>query len=66
MTVQTSADPASKMLLGPMTFSCTQCSTTCGADFRGLVFRSIEFHCGGCGTFFKISNPAFANAKPKK
>jgi hypothetical protein len=60
VSVQTSTNPTTRMVVGPMTFNCTSCGEVCQADFRKMIFKSLDFHCSGCGTFFKITNPAFA------
>lgn len=66
-TAQTSTEPVSKMIVGPLSFTCTSCGETCKADFKKMIFKTLDFHCAGCGTFFKITNPAFTTgAKPKK
>ncbi len=61
----TSTDPNDRMIVGPMSFTCTTCGDTCHADFKGIVFRCLDFHCSGCGTFFKITNPAFSTGRRK-
>jgi late competence protein required for DNA uptake (superfamily II DNA/RNA helicase) len=60
--VRTDADPLSKMVVHKMKFTCTECNNQCTADFAGLIFKSIDFYCANCGTFFQISNNVF----PKK
>jgi hypothetical protein len=54
-----SPDPVSKLNIGPVSFHCTSCGEICQADFKKMIFRSVDFYCSGCGNFFKITNPAF-------
>ena len=61
---KTSVEPVSKLIIGPFSFTCTNCGETCNADFKNMIFKSIDFHCNSCGTFFKVANPAFT-VKPK-
>jgi transcription elongation factor Elf1 len=63
---QTSIEPISKLVIGDLSFTCTTCNEVCSTEFTKMIFRSIEFHCAKCGTFFKITNPAFVISKPKK
>ncbi len=65
-TVQTSIEPSSKMVIGPLTFTCTSCDQTCEADFKKMIFKTVDFHCVSCGTYFKITNPAFTTNIPKQ
>jgi len=66
LTGQTTPDPVAKLTVGPLTFFCTSCGETCHADFKKMIFKTVEFYCNGCGTFFKVTNPAFSNPKQKK
>lgn len=61
--IRTNPNPLSKLIVNNMKFTCTECHSQCVAEFSGLIFREIEFYCGQCGTYFKISNNAFTNTK---
>ncbi len=65
-SAQTSPEPVAKLVVGPMSFTCTNCDDTCTADFKNMIFRVVDFHCAGCGTFFRITNPAFTIKTPPK
>ena len=58
-------DPISKLIVGPLSFHCTNCNETCHADFKNMVFRTVDFYCSNCGNFYKITNPAFSGTKKK-
>lgn len=51
--------PIAKLTVGPLSFHCTNCGEICHADFKNMIFRTIDFYCSSCGNFFKITNPAF-------
>lgn len=59
------ADPATKLAVGPLSFFCSGCGEHCHADFKRMIFRTVEFYCAGCGSFVKLTNPAFAAAVPR-
>ncbi len=58
-------DPANKLFMGPVTFTCPSCSKESRADLTNMVFRSLDFYCGSCGTYYKLTNPAFTPPSPK-
>lgn len=59
----TSLDPNLRLSVGPVTFTCTCCGATTRAEFHSMVFRTLEFYCIGCGSPFRITNPAFRSKK---
>lgn len=61
ITGQTTPDPIAKLTVGPLSFHCTNCSEECRADFKKMIFRTIDFYCANCGNFFKVTNPGFTN-----
>ena len=61
----TNPDPNLRLSVGPVAFTCTSCGETTGADFRGMVFRSLEFYCLACGCPYRITNPAFGYRSKK-
>jgi hypothetical protein len=67
-TAQSTPDH-SRLHLGPIGFTCPHCDTASELHFDGMIFRAVEFHCGCCGNFFKLTNPAFTTPptlkKPK-
>jgi hypothetical protein len=65
LTGKPAVDPASKLAVGPISFFCTSCGETCHADFKRMIFKTVEFFCAGCGTSVKLTNPAFAAAPPR-
>ncbi len=56
----TDPDPNHRLSIGPVTFTCTSCGEGATADFRNMVFRTLEFYCLSCGSPFRITNPAFS------
>ena len=65
MTGKPDPSPSSKLVVGPLSFHCTTCSKTCTADFKNMIFKTVEFFCNGCGDSFKVTNPAFGNLTPR-
>lgn len=65
LPTRTSADPNLRLALGPLAFTCTSCGETTQADFRNMVFRTLEFYCLSCGAPFRVVNPAFDAARKK-
>jgi len=59
LPANTDDDPNLRLSVGPVRFTCTSCGDETVAEFRNMVFRSLEFYCLTCGTPFKIRNPAF-------
>lgn len=53
-----------KLYLGPVSFTCPHCDNTSELHHPGMIFRAIEFHCGDCGSYFKVTNPAFTAPPP--
>lgn len=62
---ETGPDPNHKLYIGPVGFTCPSCGSHGEVNFTKLLFRSLDFYCGGCGNYFKITNPAFGHP-PKK
>lgn len=48
-----------KLYIGPVSFTCPHCASMSELHHPGMIFRCIEFHCGECGGYFKVTNPAF-------
>lgn len=44
-------------------FECTTCDTKSSIDSKGMIFKNVEFYCSSCGTYHKLTNPAFPNNK---
>jgi transcription elongation factor Elf1 len=65
LPARTNADPSMRLSIGPVTFTCTSCGEETSADFRNMVFRSLEFYCLACGSPFRITNPAFSACAKK-
>jgi hypothetical protein len=55
----------SRLHIGPIGFTCPHCSTSSELHFNNMIFKSVEFHCGHCGNFYRLANPGFA-IPPKK
>ncbi len=64
--VSVKVDPHNKLFMGPVCFTCPNCSTETRADLTNMVFRSLDFYCSHCGTYYKITNPAFTAPAPKE
>lgn len=58
-------DPNRRLSIGPVAFTCTACGEINTANFTNMVFRSLEFYCLGCGSPFRIVNPAFGGCRSK-
>lgn len=65
-TTTEGSDETSRMFLEEASFSCPHCEKRSSAKFSGIIFRVMEFYCKHCGSFFKVTNPAFSQTKPKK
>jgi len=50
---------------GPVCFSC-DCGTTMELGFKNSIFRHLDFYCSGCGSHYKVTNPAFVRPVPPK
>jgi hypothetical protein len=50
----------SKMNLGRVSLTCAECNHHMHADFKGMMFRSVELYCEKCGTFYRLTNPGFS------
>ena len=59
LPARTNPDPNVRLAVGPVSFTCTSCGKLASADFRNMVFRSLEFYCVACGTPHRMVNPAF-------
>lgn len=55
-----------KMYLEETSFCCPQCNSSGKVNFKGMIFRTLEFYCHKCGSFFKMTNPAFAPPPSEK
>jgi hypothetical protein len=60
-TPKVQADPRSRLAIGSVPFTCAECGNRSRLDFGGVVFRQCEFYCTSCGSFYRVTNPAFAN-----
>lgn len=63
-TSPVSTPDQNRLHLGPIGFTCPHCQTSSELHFNNMIFRCVEFHCGSCGNFFKLANPAFTKAPP--
>lgn len=52
----------SYLCVGPIHFTCTNCSNQTTLLTENMIFRTLEFYCSECGTLHKITNPAFADS----
>lgn len=52
-------------LHGPWDFTCVDCGHITHFNTSGMIFKMLEFFCVGCGSFFKVTNPAF-KSKPTR
>jgi hypothetical protein len=59
-------NPHHKLSVGPVSFTCTSCYEISHVDFKGMVFRTMEFYCMSCGNPYRVSNPAFTIATKTK
>jgi transcription elongation factor Elf1 len=55
-----------KMYLDETVFSCPNCNKKSKSKFTDMIFRVLEFYCGHCGSFFKVTNPAFTPPPPSE
>lgn len=63
--VSVKVDRTNKLFMGPVSFTCPHCKGETRADLTNMVFRSLDFYCGGCGTYYKLTNPAFTPPAPR-
>lgn len=42
-------------------FTCPHCKTTSSFEQTNLIFKRLQFYCGGCGQMHLVANPAFRN-----
>lgn len=63
--VDTVPDVNHRLFVGPIGFTCPSCGTRSEVNFSKMVFRSVDFYCGSCGHYYKLTNPAFGHT-PKK
>jgi predicted RNA-binding Zn-ribbon protein involved in translation (DUF1610 family) len=63
VAADTTLDPNLKLSVGPVAFTCTNCGEQTTVEFHKMVFRSMEFYCLGCGSLYRITNPAFSRSK---
>lgn len=54
------------MYLDETVFSCPNCNKKSKSKFTDMIFRVLEFYCGHCGSFFKVTNPAFTPPPPSE
>lgn len=58
--------PFHRLLLDSAAFTCSSCGHSSDITTRGMVFRTVEFYCNSCGTFYRLTNPAFGHFHKKK
>jgi hypothetical protein len=63
--VVNSDGPHTHLYLGNWSYTCTSCYSKVEFETSTMVFRKLEFYCGGCGTMHTIVNPAFSLNKNK-
>lgn len=56
--VEKQEESPSDLFLNGFNFTCPECSHVNKFNTNGMIFKSVEFYCKGCGFGFKISNPA--------
>ena len=57
--------PHSRLHMGPVSFTCPHCQTRALLTGDNIIFRSLDFYCGGCGSLHRIQNPAFCQQPAK-
>lgn len=57
--VRIEQEATTRLAVGKVSFTCASCHAEMAANFDGMVFRTVELFCAGCGNFFKITNPGF-------
>jgi Zn finger protein HypA/HybF involved in hydrogenase expression len=50
-----------QLCVGPWEFSCPKCKSKTKFDCSNMIFKSLDFYCASCGSFFKVINPVFSN-----
>lgn len=46
------------LILKEFDFSCPHCKTVSKFETNNLIFKRLQFYCGGCGTAHVVTNPA--------
>lgn len=52
--------PISKLLLGPIHYTCPMCANKTVIHGENLIFRQFDFYCSSCGQLHRMVNPAFS------
>lgn len=52
--------PHARLTLGPIFYTCPNCSSVMTITGEGLIYRVLDAYCGGCGTLFRCTNAAFS------
>lgn len=62
--VRVRQEPGNGLSVGKVNFTCVNCSNATTVDFRGMIFRTVDFYCAACGAFHRMTNPGFAPPNP--
>lgn len=57
--------PHNRLHLGPVAFTCPHCQTRALLTGENMIFRTLDFYCGGCGVLHRMVNPAFGQLPVK-
>ena len=60
----TDTEPHEK--LQDVAFTCAICRHTNRFSFTGVIFKECSFYCAGCGTGYRLDNPAVPSKKLAK
>ena len=55
---ETVRDTRDFLILKEFEFSCPHCKSKSKFETNGMIFKRLQFYCGGCGTSHIVSNPA--------
>lgn len=45
------------LILKEFEFSCPHCKQSSKFETNGMIFKRLQFYCGGCGQMHLVSNP---------
>ena len=61
LEVEVFQDIQDKLFAGAFDITCPSCGHKSSFEPNGMIFKTLEFYCGGCGYKSKVNNPAVTN-----
>lgn len=57
------SNPHDYLVTKTFEFTCPNCKTRAKFDQKNIVFKKLQFYCGGCGFPHTVCNPALKDRK---